>query len=367
MFGLFIFCIIIAGIIGFVKTPYFKGMIGEYKVKSILVSKLNACEYTILNDILLSSCEGTTQVDHIVLSKYGIFVIETKNYNHWIFGSEKSPTWRQQKFKLKYNFQNPLHQNYKHIKTIEKLTGIEIKKIFNIVVFTGECQFKKDMPPTVVKLNKLVSLIHSYNNKILENIELKLISEKILEARIENSFLNKLYHIESIRINREGKKETLGSKENIFLSKNINRKTLVKQIFAFVKSQEILKFCAGPILTVMLLFSIHNFLTFAMHHYSNNAIRPRKNINKVVKSINVQKNKAVKNLIQNDKSLPIGTPTTSPQNSQINFQQSKLKQPNRIGERQVMYSWTNEDGHKTFSNKGFPEDGNFTNGKIERY
>jgi len=37
--------------------------------------------------------KGTTQIDHIVVSRYGIFVIETKNYRGWIFGSEKQRDW----------------------------------------------------------------------------------------------------------------------------------------------------------------------------------------------------------------------------------------------------------------------------------
>ena len=43
-------------------------------------------EYIILNDIMLPTQYGTTQIDHIVVSPYGIFVIETKNYKGWIFG-----------------------------------------------------------------------------------------------------------------------------------------------------------------------------------------------------------------------------------------------------------------------------------------
>jgi hypothetical protein len=35
--------------------------------------------------------------------------------------------------------------------------------------------------------------------------------------------------------------------------------------------------------------------------------------------------------------------------------------------KRAMYSWTNEKGKKVFSNKGFPEDGNYTDGKIEWY
>ena len=46
-------------------------------------------EYTILNDIMLRTQYGTTQIDHVVVSPYGIFVIETKNYKGWIIMSKK--------------------------------------------------------------------------------------------------------------------------------------------------------------------------------------------------------------------------------------------------------------------------------------
>lgn len=52
-------------------------------------------EYIILNDIMLPTQYGTTQIDHIVVSPYGIFVIETKNYKGWIFGHENSEEWKQ--------------------------------------------------------------------------------------------------------------------------------------------------------------------------------------------------------------------------------------------------------------------------------
>jgi restriction system protein len=31
------------------------------------------------------------QIDHVVVSPYGVFVIETKAMDGWIFGSEKQP------------------------------------------------------------------------------------------------------------------------------------------------------------------------------------------------------------------------------------------------------------------------------------
>jgi len=43
--------------------------------------------------LTLPDGEGsTTQIDHFLLSPYGLFVIETKNYKGWIFGSERQKT-----------------------------------------------------------------------------------------------------------------------------------------------------------------------------------------------------------------------------------------------------------------------------------
>ena len=73
------------------SSPENIGKVGEKRVARKLdwLSK----EYIILNDIMLPTQYGTTQIDHIVISPYGIFVIETKNYKGWIFGHENSEEW----------------------------------------------------------------------------------------------------------------------------------------------------------------------------------------------------------------------------------------------------------------------------------
>ncbi|MBE6286353.1 MAG: NERD domain-containing protein [Bacteroidales bacterium] len=77
-------------------------------------------EYITLNDLLLPTRYGTTQIDHVVVSPYGIFVIETKNYKGWIFGHENSEEWRQSLLGKKrfwgwsseqHKFRSPIRQN----------------------------------------------------------------------------------------------------------------------------------------------------------------------------------------------------------------------------------------------------------------
>lgn len=88
-----------------------KGRIGEHRVAHIL-SKLPKDRYQVINNLLLrTSSDSTTQIDHVVISQYGIFVIETKFYKGWIYGGENSEYWTQNIYGHKYSLRNPIHQN----------------------------------------------------------------------------------------------------------------------------------------------------------------------------------------------------------------------------------------------------------------
>jgi len=127
-----------------------KGWFGE--VQGTLAKKLflDADTYVDVNNVTIPVVNGTTQIDHIIVSRFGIFVIETKNIDGWIYGDEKSPQWTQNLFGKKVNFQNPLHQNYCHTRALSDFMGIEHEKFFSVVMFWGESKFKTPMPANVM-------------------------------------------------------------------------------------------------------------------------------------------------------------------------------------------------------------------------
>jgi hypothetical protein len=92
---------------------------------------------------------GTTQIDHIFLSPYGIFVLETKNMSGWIFGSERQAQWTQKLYKRSFKFQNPLRQNYKHLKALEATLGASPEHLHSIIIFVGGSTFKTEVPANV--------------------------------------------------------------------------------------------------------------------------------------------------------------------------------------------------------------------------
>ena len=127
-------------------SPTLRGSEGEQIVASSL-AKLPPKEYSVYENLLLPTSRGdTTQIDHVVFSRYGIFVIEVKNYGGWIFAGEKNRVWTQVFHRRKNKFQNPLRQNYKHVKTLQELTGLPEQVFYNLVIFTGKAEFKTNIP-----------------------------------------------------------------------------------------------------------------------------------------------------------------------------------------------------------------------------
>lgn len=122
--------------------PKIKGAKGEYSVARVL-RKLKGSEYKVFHDIYLKADGRTTQIDHLIISVYGIFVIETKNYQGWIHGSEYSEYWTQSIYKEKRKFRNPVKQNWAHVFFLKNvLSNFKQLKYHPIVVFAGKGELK---------------------------------------------------------------------------------------------------------------------------------------------------------------------------------------------------------------------------------
>ena len=180
----FVLFFIVVIIIIKIYSPKIKGSIGEAKVNTRL--NFLGKEYIVLKDILIKSSNGyTSQIDELVLSEYGIFVIETKNYKGWIFGNEKSENWTQVIYKEKNTFRNPIKQNWSHIYALKNvLSEFPNLKYFPIVVFSGSATLKEiESSVPVIYDNTLNSTIKklSYEKCISANevIRIKSILESV--------------------------------------------------------------------------------------------------------------------------------------------------------------------------------------------
>jgi len=185
---IFIFAVII-------KSAWFKGVLGEWQVNLLIKFFLDKNEYHLIKNVTLPTDDGTTQIDHIIVSRYGIFVVETKNMKGWIFGSANQKQWTQQIFKHKSKFQNPLHQNYKHVKTLEAYSNAKIDSIFSVIIFIGDSTFKTKMPDNVRFARGGIEYIKSKTDAIFNGDEVANIIEQIESGRLERSFKTDRQHV----------------------------------------------------------------------------------------------------------------------------------------------------------------------------
>ena len=186
-------------IILFFRTPFVKGIVGEMLVNFTVKVRLDKDKYHLMKNVTLPTEDGTTQIDHIVVSEFGIFVIETKNMKGWIFGGEKQKTWTQKIYKYSTKFQNPLHQNYKHTKTIESTLDIDPNKIFSVVVFVGDSTFKTEMPKNVTYAGGLINYIKSKTEKILSQEKVEKIISMIKSGRLSKTFKINRDHVKHVQ------------------------------------------------------------------------------------------------------------------------------------------------------------------------
>jgi len=172
----------------------FKGWFGEQKTEFNLWFSLDKKLYRRFHDVIIPFTNGSTQVDHILVSPFGLFIVETKNKKGWIYGSESQSKWTQVVYKNKYSFQNPLKQTYRHKKVLSKFLDLNESNIETVVYFNGNSEFKTELPSNVLSYG-LGSYIQQFEDTVLSNDEV----ERICSLLISNEGkISKQEHLQSL-------------------------------------------------------------------------------------------------------------------------------------------------------------------------
>ena len=225
--------IIIAVIVGgaiilkwWYNSPTYKGKEGENIVHNILMQLPD--EYVILDDVVLRTNRGTTQIDHVVVSRYGVFAIETKNYQGVIYGDDKRKEWTQMiitdvtyakkwwktyTYVTKNHFYNPVKQSLAHSIAIKSLLSEwSALKVIPIVVFTGTAVLKD--------VTSSYHVVYDFNllETILDNRTIYLADndvQRVVDILLQNNvreFVDNRSHVNNIYASKaeENNKVALG-------------------------------------------------------------------------------------------------------------------------------------------------------------
>lgn len=135
---------------------------GEFRLWVILENNLNKMVFKILHDIHLPIEGKTTQIDFLVVSCWGIFVIEAKTLNASVYGEASDSEWIAY-YDTAKPFRNPLLQNQWHIQALSSCLGIDPGQyIKSVVAFAEETTFRTIPPDNVMHFRDVPGYIHSH-------------------------------------------------------------------------------------------------------------------------------------------------------------------------------------------------------------
>lgn len=180
------------------KTAWFKGMVGEWFINLCIRLFLDKREYRLLKDVTLPTLQGSTQIDHVIVSRFGLFVIETKNMKGWIFGNPTQKSWTQQIYRRKHSFQNPLHQNHLHMMTLKSLLGLSDNQLHSVIFFIGDCTFKTPMPQNVMNRG-LIRYVKCITTPVLAESEVAHVVDTIQQGRLAANWQTHRQHVTQLK------------------------------------------------------------------------------------------------------------------------------------------------------------------------
>jgi len=158
---------------------------------------LHRTTYRRFHDVTVLTSNGTTQIDHVLVSPFGLFIVETKNRKGWIFGSENQAKWTQSLYGMNYSFQNPLRQVFRQKKSLSEFLEVNESVIHTIIFFVGDCRFKTRLPANVMR-SGLGRYIKTFRSQILSPDEVDRVASKLERHRVEST-LNRRDHLRSLR------------------------------------------------------------------------------------------------------------------------------------------------------------------------
>jgi hypothetical protein len=172
---------------------------GEALVSRVLLGHFRPPDYHLMNHVTLRMDDGTTQVDHILVSRFGVFVIETKDYNGWIFANATDATWTHVHFRRRFKSQNPIFQNYRHVRAVQDLLEfLPRAAIMSVVVFSGNAEFKTETPSGVIALDQLVDYLKVRTETVMSLNRLQFCVGRLETARLAISGKTDVEHVQGL-------------------------------------------------------------------------------------------------------------------------------------------------------------------------
>jgi len=183
--------------------PRFRERLCSWRVHRALLRSLPASHYSVFRDVTVSANragdQSRVQIGHVVVSPYGLFLIESRHLSGRIDGSENDALWTRYRFRSKQQFHNPLGQARNHVLALQDLTGLSASRFQCMAVFTGRVDFQRPMPARVTQLGGLVPFIQVRTQELLGFEEAQRIAALLESSRATPGIQTAAAHLLALR------------------------------------------------------------------------------------------------------------------------------------------------------------------------
>jgi hypothetical protein len=157
----------LALLIAYLYSPRFRGEIAESRVRRILAAGLEKSRYTVFNDLLIPSGGGTSRIDHLVVARTGIFVIESQYARGRIAGTAAQERWKRRLGRRSLRMENPVHRNRVHAEAVQRLLDYPGRVFQPLVVLVGASGFEPGVPDNVLTPERLLERLRRNPGELL--------------------------------------------------------------------------------------------------------------------------------------------------------------------------------------------------------
>ena len=168
-----------------ITSRWYAGKHAVRRTRKIAEALLDRETYRQLHDVMLETKDGPVRIDHVIVSRFGVFVVEAMDMRGEILGRAFDPEWMQTDGGERVKFQNPLRPNYNRKLALDALLRIGEHKIFSVISFTDRSRFQVEMPDNVTRGKDFVKYIKSKDAVLINDSQLQGIVDTIQGARLK--------------------------------------------------------------------------------------------------------------------------------------------------------------------------------------
>jgi len=142
---------------------------------------------------------GTAHFDHLVVSRFGVFVIDALARRGSISGKQVQARWKQRRFGKSVQFDNPLHENFLKVQSLERLLALPINVFHSYVVMMGHNSALSDVPKNVLTPETLVRRIRSESRQLLSADQASEVTRQLHRDALPNEFARQRFRWKVLR------------------------------------------------------------------------------------------------------------------------------------------------------------------------